>query len=114
MKDFKDEMKDFKDEMNKRWGDLANKMGTLVEDLIIPNLPELMKKTFDLGEPDDVMVRRKKRIKKNDIRQEFDAILVYEEKKLIVWNETKSNATKDSIKKFAKKNRRQIILSILP
>ena len=41
MKDFKDEMKDFKEEMrneiksmNKRWGELANKMGTVAEDIV--------------------------------------------------------------------------------
>lgn len=52
MKEFKDEMKDFKDEMiifknesqtdrknmNKQWGDLANKLGTIVEDIVAPQL----------------------------------------------------------------------------
>ena len=43
MKEFKDEMADFKNEpetdrknRNKQWGELANKMGTLVEDIISP------------------------------------------------------------------------------
>ena len=40
---FKDEMKEFKDEsirdrreMNKRWGEIANSLGIIVEDLVSP------------------------------------------------------------------------------
>ena len=43
MRGFKNEMQSFKDQsiadrksMNKKWGDLANKMGTVVEDIVIP------------------------------------------------------------------------------
>ena len=46
MQDFKDEMRTFKDEaesdrkrMNKQWGELANKVGTAVEDIVAPNIP---------------------------------------------------------------------------
>ena len=115
MRDFKDEMRDFKDEMrefkdrmeqmkkdlNKKWGDLANKMGTIVEDLVIPNLPAVLKKDFGLGEPDIVMQRIKRRIKSKGLIKEFDAILVYNEPKVVVLNETKSKADKDSIEEFA-------------
>ena len=51
---FKDEMRAFKEEgreqnreMNRRWGELANKMGTLVEDLVIPSLPRIIKELLD-------------------------------------------------------------------
>jgi hypothetical protein len=53
MKVFKDEMKDFKDEMkeehkrmNKEWGNLANKMGTIVEDIIAPAARPVIKQYF--------------------------------------------------------------------
>jgi hypothetical protein len=66
MQDFKDEMKEFKDrvdksiseserdrkEMNKQWGALANKMGTLVEDIISPASRPVIKKYFDCGSLD--------------------------------------------------------------
>ncbi|MHA1912654.1 MAG: hypothetical protein ACTSYA_13285 [Candidatus Kariarchaeaceae archaeon] len=54
MSDFKDEMKDFKDEskvsrdeMNVRWGNLANSLGRVVEDLIIPNIDIIIEKCFE-------------------------------------------------------------------
>ena len=42
------EMRLFRDEMNRRWGELANKMGTLVEDIVYPELPFALKRRFDL------------------------------------------------------------------
>jgi len=55
MKDFKEEMLDFKNEslryreeaerdrksMYRQWGELANRLGTLVEDIVAPNLPRV-------------------------------------------------------------------------
>ena len=46
MKDFKSEMNEFKTEMNKRWGDLANNMGTVIEDIVVPNIPRLLKNSL--------------------------------------------------------------------
>ena len=43
MSAFKDEMRAFKDEMNKKWGDLANRLGTLAEDIFGPGVPYLLK-----------------------------------------------------------------------
>ena len=43
MQVFKDEMKAFKKEMNKKWGDLANRLGTLAEDIFGPGIPYLLK-----------------------------------------------------------------------
>ncbi|MBC7320485.1 hypothetical protein H5T89_07545, partial [bacterium] len=48
MLEFKDEMRVFKDEMNKRWGELANKMGTLVEDIFFPSFEIVLKKYFNV------------------------------------------------------------------
>jgi hypothetical protein len=57
MKEFKDEMKEFKIEINKKWGELANRLGTLAEDIFGPGIPYLLKSLgyetelyfFDLG-----------------------------------------------------------------
>ncbi len=32
------EMQKFKDEMAKKWGDLANRLGTLAEDVVAPSI----------------------------------------------------------------------------
>ena len=51
----RDEMKQQADrerrEMNKRWGELANKMGTVVEDIVAPSIQRLAREVFDCGEP---------------------------------------------------------------
>ena len=51
---FKDEMRAFKEEgreqnreMNRRWGELANKLGTLVEDLVAPSLPRIISEVLN-------------------------------------------------------------------
>ncbi|GBC85619.1 hypothetical protein HRbin11_02069 [bacterium HR11] len=53
MRAFKEEMRAFKEEvredrrqMNKRWGELAQKMGTLVEDLVFPATAPVIRKYF--------------------------------------------------------------------
>lgn len=98
MKDFKDEMLDFKDEMldfknemngfkdrmesevkrfNTKWGELANKMGAIVEDIAAPAIPRIAGEYFGCDEIVDFMVRRWKR-KDDDrkYRREFDVIAV--------------------------------------
>lgn len=81
MKDFKDEMKEFKDEsrqanreMNRRWGELANKMGTMVEDLVAPSLPRIVREVLG-QEVNDLSVRRKRRLA-DGRTWEFDAIAI--------------------------------------
>lgn len=75
MRDFKDEMKAFKEEMrgfeeraeqerremNRRWGELANKMGTLAEDIVAPNLPRVARELFGCQEVNFFAVRVKKK-----------------------------------------------------
>jgi hypothetical protein len=39
---FKDELHEDRREMNRKWGDLANKLGTMVEDLVYPSLPRVI------------------------------------------------------------------------
>jgi hypothetical protein len=79
LREFKDEMREFKEEnrcqlkeMNLRWGELANKLGTLSEDLVAPSLPRVIREVFEL-ELTDLMPRRKTRLA-DGRSKEFDAI----------------------------------------
>jgi hypothetical protein len=79
MEDFKDEMSEFKKEsekdrknMNKQWGELANKMGTMDEDLISPATGPVMSKYFKC-EILDKSIRRLRR--KNGRSFEVDVIV---------------------------------------
>jgi hypothetical protein len=101
MREFKDEMRGFKDEildfkeeaqrdrrqMNRKWGELAYKMGTLVEDLVAPSLPRVAKELFGCKEPEIFTVRMRRR--KGPDTMEIDCLLVCGDTVLI--NETKSN-----------------------
>lgn len=75
MKDFKDEMREDRREMNKQWGNLANKMGTLVEDIIAPAVGPAIRKYFK-EEVLDIMSNRKKYEKQKRLKGEFDVIAV--------------------------------------
>lgn len=100
MPEFKGEMREFKDEvradqeasrrerieMNRKWGDLANKLGTIVEDLVYPSLSRIVRETFG-EEPRDIVVRFKRRLS-GGRREEIDALAVTA--KLIVLNSTKA------------------------
>ncbi|MGQ9806427.1 MAG: hypothetical protein ACUVRP_10180, partial [Chlorobiales bacterium] len=86
-------------EMNKRWGELANKMGTLVEDIVAPNIRRLARELFDVGDFVDFSVRRfithpndKSRFK------DFDALLIGSQG--IILNETKSTVRQSYIDEF--------------
>ena len=106
MKDFKDEMKDFKEEsraeqkaMNKRWGELANKLGTVVEDIVAPNTRRIAREYFDCPELDFFAVRVDKR-KPDDpsARREFDVVAVAGD--LVFLNETKSTVRESYVREF--------------
>ncbi len=108
MKDFKEEMKDFKEEMReykeesrqtikdmkKAWGELANKLGTLVEDIIIPGVNPVIKKYFN-DEPYMIAPHLKKFIKAQGLRGEFDLVLLSETTIYLV--EAKATPNKEKI-----------------
>jgi hypothetical protein len=86
-------------EWNKRWGELANKLGTIVEDIVAPNMPRIAREYFGCTEIEDFMIRRQVRNKKDrSKRREFDVIVVTDDK--VVINETKSNPRIDYIDSF--------------
>ncbi len=106
MKEFKDEMKEFKNEsrqanreMNRRWGELANKMGTLIEDLVGPSLPRIVQEMLG-QEVADLSVRRKRRLQ-DGRTWEFDGIFVTTGGQVGL-NSTKSTLCSDDVDHFAK------------
>ena len=108
MKGFKDEMKEFKDEMrlevkkmNKKWGDLANKMGTVADDIVAPNIPRIAKEYFNCSNLDDFIIRWRVRNKKDKARvKEFDVIAKCEN--FVIINETKSTVKIEYVNDFIK------------
>jgi hypothetical protein len=114
MRDFKIEMSVFKDEMgeykdwskkqlitmNRQWGDLANKMGTLVEDVVAPNIPRIAQTYFGCEDLDYVAVRVRKKSRKGDRqKREFDVIAACEG--VFILNETKSSPETRDVDKLA-------------
>ncbi len=89
-------------DLNKKWGELANRLGTVVEDIIAPGLLEASKKYFGCDEePDDFMVRRrKKNLKDRSKVREFDLIIVCGDNVII--NETKTTPKPEYVEAFHK------------
>ena len=93
MSDFKNEMSDFKDEterdrkhMNRQWGDLANRLGTLVEDIVAPSLPRVAADLFGCSRPEFFAVRIKRTLGSETL--ELDAMAICAD--VILVNETKA------------------------
>ena len=104
MRDFKDETKQERKKMNKQWGDLANKMGTIVEDIIAPSIRPVVKKYFGC-EIFDFMINRKVKNKTLQLHGEFDVIAVSENYVFLVETKSSPNVEKleafiENIKKF--------------
>jgi hypothetical protein len=106
MRVFKDEMRVFKDEMrasrrelDKKWGDLANKLGTIIEDIVAPNLRRLAVEHFGFATIEDFMIRRSRR--QGGRQTEFDALVVGSS--AVILGEAKSNPTLASAAELAAK-----------
>lgn len=81
MSDFKDEMRKYKEEnrqqlreMNRQWGDVSNKLGTMVEDLVYPSLPRILQEALG-REANRIWARIKQRLPDGRVK-EFDAIAI--------------------------------------
>ena len=111
MREFKDEMSEFKDEMraskrelDKKWGDLANKMGTIIEDILAPNLRGLAREHFRFETILDFMIRRsRRRPDRPEIESEFDTLVVGLD--AVILGEAKSSPTLEYADAFADKLR---------
>jgi hypothetical protein len=95
MREFKDEMREFKidvkndiKDMKKQWGQLAYKMGTLVEDIFSPSFDILIKKSFGII-PNIIDTRKKIKIGGDNL--EIDILGIDNENKRIFLCEVKAN-----------------------
>ena len=86
--------------MNKRWGELANKMGTVVEDIVAPSVRRLAREVFGCGELQYFSERVSlKRSDDASREREFDAL--YVGTRAVLLNETKSSPRAEDARKFA-------------
>ena len=102
MKEFKEEMrremKEFKQEMNRRWGELANRLGTLVEDIVAPAVPDVIKRHFNLEiELMGIRMRRKM----SELKGEYDVVAMADGMIFIV--EVKSRFNIEYVRDFQEK-----------
>ncbi len=108
MREFKNEMSDFKREMREdrkkafeQWGNLANRIGTLAEDVVAPCVRSIAEKYFGCKDEEDFMVRRfKRKLKDRGSRREFDVIVVYDD--TVVIADVKSTPRAQYIDDFVK------------
>ncbi len=116
MSDFKEEMSDFKEEMavfrdemrhdrkamNKKWGELANRLGTIAEDIAAPNVRTVATTLFGCTDVDSYSVRVMWRSQRDRKRlTEFDVIITCDNYLFI--NETKANPRQEYVQEFADK-----------
>ena len=118
MREFKEQMGVFKDEtraisadMNRKWGELANKMGTIVEDIVAPNMATIAGKYFDIDTLEFSAVRiRKEHPQKKGVFKEFDALTIGGNR--IFYNETKSTPRMEYMEIFSRD--RSIVFEYFP
>ncbi len=109
---FKDEMKDYKNatlvyqeradkavaEMKKQYGDLSIRLGTLVEDFVLPNIKAIFQQLAGIA-PNYTAGRLKILNSLDPSRQrEFDAVAIGD--KYLLLNSTKSKPSSDAVKEF--------------
>jgi chaperonin cofactor prefoldin len=100
MEEFKEEMRHYRIDLNKKWGELANKMGTIVEDIVAPNIPSIAKTYFGVEILDFFGIRiQKTHPEDSSRRKEFDIIAV--SKEYLFFNETKASPRQHYLEKFA-------------
>ena len=79
--------------------DLSKKLGTIVEDIVAPNIEFIAEKYFNLKDWIDFDTSKKRRKPADKSKQkEFDIILVYDDK--IILNETKATPRTSYVKEF--------------
>ena len=93
---FKDESRQQNREMNRRWGELSNRLGTMVEDLVAPSLTRIISETLH-RDVLDLSVRRKRKLPDGRVR-EFDAIAVTAD--IVCLNSTKSRLRSADVDQF--------------
>jgi hypothetical protein len=83
--------------MKQVWGDLANKMGTVAEDVVAPNIPRLAIEELGFAEVEDLMVRVRRASRRGEKRRrEWDVICSGPDKVVVV--EVKSTPSMDKVR----------------
>ncbi len=98
-KEMKEQAAREREEMNRRWGELANKMGTIVEDIVAPSIRRLAREVFDCGDLRAFYTRTVRTRSDDPSRErEFDALYVGTQAVLL--NETRATARPEYARAF--------------
>ena len=101
---FEQDMRQSKRELDKKWGDLANKMGTIIEDILAPNLHRLASEHFGMTHIVDFMIRRTRRHpERAGVNGEFDTLVVGPD--TVILGEAKATPSLEYVNDFAEKTR---------
>ncbi|KJR43026.1 hypothetical protein MCHI_001044 [Candidatus Magnetoovum chiemensis] len=93
---WKAEWKEEVKQMNKKWGEISNKLGTIVEDLVYPSIGRIIKEKYGVV-ASGVYLRALKRL--NDGREkEFDAYAITRD--YVFLNSTKATLDSNDVKTF--------------
>lgn len=89
-------------QMNKVWGELANKWGTVLEDVAAPNVRRLAAEEFGISRIEDFAVRSQRVSRSAPARDgEFDVVCAGPGK--VIYAEMKSTSSSDSILRFRRR-----------
>lgn len=100
------DLKVFREEMNKKWGELANRLGKVVEDIVAPNLRTIAQQYFGCTIVDTYAPNIKRRHPATSNLIEFDVILVCQEYLFV--NQTKSKAEPKDVKDYIERQLNKI------
>ena len=90
------------DRIDRQWGELANKMGTLTEDIVLPGIPTVFRTLFGADGTIDLAVRVRRRHRTDPGRdEEFDAVTSAGDVVLVA--ESKSSLRPEHIPEFLEK-----------
>lgn len=101
-KAFREDMERDRKRMNKQWGDLANRLGTIAEDIAAPNVRTIATTLFGCTSIDTYAIRTMRRSRKDRKKlTEFDVVVTCGDYLFI--NETKTTPLSEYVLDFAKK-----------
>ncbi len=93
---FKDDLQAQTREMNRKWAEMSDKLGTMVGDLVAPNLAQVIEESLHATVIEQ-MLRRKRRLADGRVK-EFDAIALTAE--LVVLNSTNATLRSADVNRF--------------
>ena len=101
-KAFREDMERDRKRMNKQWGELANRLGTIAEDIAAPNVRTVATTLFGCTTVDTYTIRTERRSRKERRKiTEFDVVVACDDYLFI--NETKATPQREYVLDFAKK-----------